>query len=72
MCRSQISVDWRGRLYDCDFNQMLDLGVEENALPTIFSFNSDDLEKRQIITDSHCFGCTASVGLNCGGSVFTQ
>lgn len=72
MCRSQISVDWRGRLYDCDFNQMLELGVEENVSQTIFDFNADDLKNRRIITNSHCFGCTAGVGSSCGGSVIAQ
>lgn len=72
MCRSQINVDWRGKLYDCDFNQMLEMGVEENAPQTIFSFNLDNLESRRIVTDSHCFGCTAGIGSSCGGSVITQ
>lgn len=72
MCRSQISVDWRGRLYDCDFNQMLEMSVEEGAPQTIFNFNLDDLENRRIITGSHCFGCTAGVGSSCGGSVIAK
>lgn len=72
MCRSQISVDWRGKLYDCDFNQMLEMGVEENAPQTIFSFDLNNLKNRRILTGSHCFGCTAGVGSSCGGSVITQ
>ena len=65
MCRNLISVDWRGRLYDCDFNQMLEL-----SLPlTIFNFAPAHLLNRQIITDNHCFGCTAGAGSSCGGKL---
>lgn len=65
MCRNLISVDWRGRLYDCDFNQMLEL-----SLPlTIFNFALENLLNRQIITGNHCFGCTAGTGSSCGGKL---
>ena len=69
MCRSQISVDWLGNLYDCDFNQMLDLHIEDNIPQTIFSFDYDQLKSRRIVTAAHCFGCTAGAGSSCGGSV---
>lgn len=69
MCRNQISVDWRGRLYDCDFNQMLEMGVEENAPQTIFDFNAGDLASRRVVTGAHCFGCTAGTGSSCGGVI---
>jgi radical SAM/Cys-rich protein len=69
MCRNLISVDWRGFLYDCDFNQMLDLSVEKNAPQTIFDFDLEKLAKRRIITANHCFGCTAGAGSSCGGTV---
>lgn len=69
MCRHLISVDWTGKLFDCDFNQMLELGIEENAPRTIFDFNLEKLENRQIMTDNHCFGCTAGSGSSCGGTV---
>lgn len=69
MCRTQISVDWLGNLYDCDFNQMLELKVEENSFQTIFDFDYDRLSSREIVTASHCFGCTAGAGSSCGGSV---
>lgn len=69
MCRNLISVDWRGNLYDCDFNQMLELGVEERVPQTISEFKMSDLATRQIMTGSHCFGCTAGVGSSCGGTI---
>lgn len=69
MCRNLISVDWRGNLYDCDFNQMLELSVEPSAPQTIFDFDLENLAKRRITTDNHCFGCTAGSGSSCGGTV---
>jgi len=69
MCRSLISVDWRGNLYDCDFNQMLDLKVESGLPQTIADFEPFKLAGRNIMTDSHCFGCTAGSGSSCGGVV---
>ena len=68
MCRSTISVGWDGRLYDCDFNQMLDLPVSVNAPQHIRDFDAAELEARTIATDRHCFGCTAGTGSSCGGS----
>ena len=69
MCRSLVSVDWTGKLYDCDFNQMLDLGVAEDAPQTIVEFDLVKLAERRIMTGSHCFGCTAGAGSSCGGAV---
>jgi radical SAM/Cys-rich protein len=69
MCRNLISVDWTGKLYDCDFNQMLDLGVEKNMPQTIAEFNPEKLNNRRIMTGAHCFGCTAGSGSSCGGAV---
>jgi radical SAM/Cys-rich protein len=69
MCRNLISVDWRGRLFDCDFNQMLELNLNQNLPQTIFDFDSEKLEKRKIVTANHCFGCTAGAGSSCGGTV---
>ena len=69
MCRTLVSVDWTGRLYDCDFNQMLELPVE-GALPqTIGEFDPERFAARRIVTGAHCFGCTAGAGSSCGGSV---
>ncbi|CAN5327434.1 arsenosugar biosynthesis radical SAM protein ArsS [soil metagenome] len=69
MCRNLISVDWQGRLYDCDFNQMLELGLENDLPKTIFDFDLEKLKNRQIVTANHCFGCTAGAGSSCGGTV---
>ena len=69
MCRSLISVGWDGTLYDCDFNQMLDMQVEDGGRrATIFDFDLDALLRRAIRFDSHCLGCTAGAGSSCGGT----
>lgn len=67
MCRNLISVDWLGNLYDCDFNQMLEMPVESKH--TIFNFDFEALKSRAIVTENHCYGCTAGSGSSCGGSV---
>jgi radical SAM/Cys-rich protein len=67
MCRNTISVSWDGLIYDCDFNQMLDLPVSCEA-DHIENFNLETLLKREIVTKKHCFGCTAGAGSSCGGS----
>ena len=69
MCRSLISVGWEGQLYDCDFNQMLDLPVDVSQNPHIRNFNFSALANRSIVTGRHCFGCTAGSGSSCGGTV---
>jgi radical SAM/Cys-rich protein len=69
MCRYTISVGWDGTLYDCDFNQMLDLPVDHGAPAHIRDFDPDQLNQRQITTRNHCYGCTAGAGSSCGGSV---
>lgn len=69
MCRNTISIDWQGYLYDCDFNQMLDLMVEEGSPRHISAFNQEVLEKRSIVLNQHCYGCTAGAGSSCGGEV---
>src|SRR5213594_161608 len=69
MCRNLISVSWDGRLYDCDFNQMLGLPVD-GALPqTIHEFDLALLARRQVVTGLHCYGCTAGAGSSCGGAI---
>jgi radical SAM/Cys-rich protein len=68
MCRNTISVGWDGRLYDCDFNQMLELGTEAPAPNHIASFDLSRLNHRRIATDRHCYGCTAGAGSSCGGA----
>lgn len=71
MCRNTLSVSWDGRLFDCDFNQMLDLEVQVPAghAPHIRDFNPALLAQRQIVTGRHCFGCTAGAGSSCGGAI---
>jgi radical SAM/Cys-rich protein len=67
MCRTLISVGHDGRLFDCDFNQMLDLQVDAAAPRHIDDFDLAALERRRIVTRRHCFGCTAGAGSSCGG-----
>ena len=67
MCRNTLSVGWDGRLYDCDFNQMLDLEVSLPAGPHIRDFDEQAWRRRAIVTARHCFGCTAGAGSSCGG-----
>jgi radical SAM/Cys-rich protein len=61
-CRSLVSVSYDGRLYDCDFNQMLDMQVTDSIPLTVFEFDLEALIKRKIRFGSHCFGCTAGGG----------
>ncbi|MFN0014438.1 MAG: arsenosugar biosynthesis radical SAM (seleno)protein ArsS [Saprospiraceae bacterium] len=68
MCRNTISVSWDGFLYDCDFNQMLDLKVEGPRVH-VADFDLDVLENRNIVLNQHCYGCTAGAGSSCGGQV---
>jgi radical SAM/Cys-rich protein len=69
MCRGMISVDWEGRLFDCDFNQMLDLKLDSHLPQTIHEFDVGRLRDRIIRTGRHCFGCTAGCGSSCQGSL---
>ena len=69
MCRNTISVSWDGKLYDCDFNQMLELDLEAGCPKTIHDFDFQQLGNRQITIDQHCFGCTAGGGSGCQGSI---
>ncbi len=69
MCRNTLSVGYDGGLFDCDFNQMLELPLDARAPQTIFDASLQALEARTIVTGSHCFGCTAGAGSSCGGAV---
>lgn len=69
MCRDTISIDWQGYIYDCDFNQQLDLKVEENVSQHIRQFDFKELSSREIVTGQHCFGCTAGEGSSCQGAL---
>ena len=66
MCRNTLSVGWDGYLYDCDFNQMLDLKVAGHA-QHIRDFDLEKLSTRTIVLNQHCYGCTAGAGSSCGG-----
>ena len=68
MCRNTISVSWDGYLYDCDFNQILELKVAAKG-QHLSSFNAEELKERNIIVNQHCYGCTAGSGSSCGGTV---
>lgn len=69
MCRNTISIGWDGFLYDCDFNQMLDMKVACKNNTHLSVFNLDALNKREIVINQHCYGCTAGAGSSCGGAV---
>ena len=69
MCRTTLSVGWDGTLYDCDFNQMLELTVDHGGPRHIRDFQIAPLARRQIVTAPHCFGCTAGAGSSCGGAL---
>jgi len=68
MCTNTLSVSWDGYLYDCDFNQMLDLPVNSKS-KHISEYNEALLEGRNIVISQHCYGCTAGAGSSCQGSV---
>ncbi|MEH6705495.1 MAG: arsenosugar biosynthesis radical SAM (seleno)protein ArsS [Galbibacter orientalis] len=68
MCTNTISISWDGWLYDCDFNQMLDLKVD-SKVKHVSEYNEDILNNRDIIISQHCYGCTAGAGSSCQGTV---
>jgi radical SAM/Cys-rich protein len=69
MCRYTLSVGWDGTLYDCDFNQMLELPVAHGAPRHIRDFDPAALHTRRIVTCNHCYGCTAGSGSTCSGHI---
>lgn len=70
MCRSLVSVDWNGHLYDCDFNQMLDMAITDQSRKLHISELTDELLFDQSIrVANHCYGCTAGCGSSCTGSI---
>ena len=70
MCRHQISVDYLGNIYDCDFNQMLDMKI--SPVGHIDEWDMEKIRRRFIRTANHCFGCTAGAGSSCGGELTPQ
>ena len=71
MCRKMISVGWDGSLFDCDFNQMLELPTHANLPQHIKDFDLERLANRSIVTARHCYGCTAAAGSGCLGAIDT-
>lgn len=67
MCRNTISIGWDGSLYDCDFNQMLEMKTNSGAPSHIKDWDEKALNEREIQINQHCFGCTAGAGSSCGG-----
>jgi radical SAM/Cys-rich protein len=72
MCRNTLSVGWQGEVYDCDFNQQLDMQWSRNGgIGRLFlwDIDPDEIDNREIMTGDHCFGCTAGAGSSCGGAI---
>ena len=69
MCRDTINVGWTGELFDCDFNQMLDLPMGDCGRRFLWDVSPDEVDGDSIATGGHCFGCTAGHGSSCGGSL---
>ena len=76
MCRNLISVDWRGYLYDCDFNQQLgiELKIDQNlkSKSHLRDLLKNDLSGNMICVANHCYGCTAAQGSSCNGALFAK
>ncbi len=69
MCRNTLSIGWRGEVYDCDFNQMLDMQWKNGKPLYLWDIDPNQLEGRRVMTGDHCFGCTAGAGSSCGGAI---
>ena len=69
MCRNTLSIDWQGYVYDCDFNQMLNLPLGNKSSKTHISQLQNNLHGQAINTLAHCYGCTAGQGSSCGGAL---
>jgi len=70
MCRNTLSVNWKGELFDCDFNQQLEMESDFGPGPmTVANFDVDRWEAHRIRTERHCYGCTAGAGSGCGGAI---
>lgn len=67
MCKHLINLDWEGRVYDCDFNQMLEIPMSGQQVRYLWDLDIDGVAGQEIATDRHCFGCTAGSGSSCGG-----
>ncbi|MCA9067188.1 MAG: DUF3641 domain-containing protein, partial [Planctomycetaceae bacterium] len=71
MCRTTLSVDWQGYLFDCDFNQMLDLPISTASGMHIREYKANLLSDQPISVGRHCYGCTAGAGSSCQGALLT-
>lgn len=69
MCRNTVSISWDGKLYDCDFNQMIDLPLREDVGNTVHNVDFKKLKNREIALGNHCYSCTAGAGSSCQGSL---
>ena len=69
MCRNTISVGWRGEVYDCDFNQQLNMQWKNGGPIFLWDVDPTMVDQREIMTSDHCFGCTAGAGSSCGGAL---
>jgi len=69
ICRNTLSVGWDGRLFDCDFNQTLNLEVGNECPSNIEDFNYASLSRREIVVGQHCYGCAAGAGSGCQGAI---
>ena len=69
MCRNTISVGWRGEVYDCDFNQQLNMQWQDGKRVFLWDVYPEKIDNREIMTGDHCFGCTAGAGSSCGGAL---
>ena len=72
MCRNTINTSWTGEVFDCDFNQMLKMGLKNSAGDKplmVWDIDPDNFQELPILTGNHCFGCTAGSGSSCGGSL---
>ncbi len=69
MCRSLLSVDWRGHVFDCDFNQMLEIPHGDCGPLYLWDVDAQNVASTPIAVDRHCFGCTAGCGSSCGGAL---
>lgn len=69
MCRDTLSVDWEGRVFDCDFNQMLRVPLGDSKPRNLWDIEASDLPGTSIAVRDHCFGCTAGAGSSCGGAL---
>jgi len=69
MCQHLINLDWQGQVYDCDFNQMLDIPLAGAKTMFLWDLPINDIRGKKVATNRHCFGCTAGAGSSCGGTL---